>query len=199
MRKDSRFQKVYHRYGFGTRLFMLMVVSLLFFPVSVSAQAQKKNLKMDKSQPIHIQSDRLDAYQEKKEVIFSGNAVATQGDRTIKSDRLLIYYKDSPGGTKKKDIQGMGAVGDIERLEAQGHVTITEPNRIVTGDHAVFYYDLQKIVMTGNAVMSEGKNIIRGGKIIVLLDEDRGIVEGSESKRVTATIYPDEKKEGNKK
>jgi lipopolysaccharide export system protein LptA len=93
----------------------------------------------------------------------------------------------------------MGAVGDLERLEAQGHVTITEPNRIVTGDHAVFYYDLQKIVMTGNAVMSEGKNIIRGGKIIVLLDEDRGIVEGSESKRVTATIYPDEKKEGNKK
>jgi lipopolysaccharide export system protein LptA len=175
-----------------------MVVSLLLFPVSAFAQAQKK-MKMDKSQPIDIQSDRLDAYQEKREVIFSGNAVATQGDRKIKADRLLIYYKDRPGATEKKDIQGMGAVGDLERLEAQGHVTITEPNRIVTGDHAVFYYDLQKIVMTGNAVMSEGKNIIRGGKIIVLLDEDRGIVEGSESKRVTATIYPDEKKEGKKK
>jgi lipopolysaccharide export system protein LptA len=198
MRKNKSSQKVYSIHGFRTRLFMLMVVSLLLFPVSASAQAQKK-LKMDKSQPIDIQSDRLDAYQEKREVIFSGNAIATQGDRKIKADRLLIYYKDRPGATGKKDIQGMGVVGDLERLEAQGHVTITEPNRIVTGDHAVFYYDLQKIVMTGNAVMSEGKNIIRGGKIIVLLDEDRGIVEGSESKRVTATIYPDEKKEGNKK
>lgn len=199
MRKDRSSQKVYHDHWFGMRLFMLMVVSLLLFPLSVPAQAQKKNLKMDKSQPIHIQSDRLDAYQEKKEVIFSGNAVATQGDRTIKADRLLIYYKDRPGGTEKKDIQGVGAVGDLERLEAQGHVTITETNRIVTGDHAIFYYDLQKIEMMGNAVMREGKNIIRGGKIIVFLDEDRGIVEGSESKRVTATIYPDEKKEGNKK
>jgi lipopolysaccharide export system protein LptA len=198
MIKNRSSQKVYSSHRFGTRLFMLMVVALLLFPVSAPAQAQKK-LKMDKSQPIDIQSDRLDAYQEKRAVIFSGNAVATQGVRTIKADRLLIYYKDRPGATEKKDIQGMGAVGDLERLEAQGHVTITEPNRIVTGDHAVFYYDLQKIVMTGNAVMREGKNIIRGGKIIVLLDEDRGIVEGSESKRVTATIYPDEKKEENKK
>jgi lipopolysaccharide export system protein LptA len=198
MIKNRSSQKVYSSHRFGTRLFMLMVVALLLFPVSAPAQAQKK-LKMDKSQPIDIQSDRLDAYQEKRAVIFSGNAVATQGVRTIKADRLLIYYKDRPGATEKKDIQGMGAVGDLERLEAQGHVTITEPNRIVTGDHAVFYYDLQKIIMTGNAVMREGKNIIRGGKIIVLLDEDRGIVEGSESKRVTATIYPDEKKEENKK
>jgi lipopolysaccharide export system protein LptA len=194
MRKNKSSQKVYHRHWFGTRLFVLMVVSLLLFPVSASAQAQKK-LKMDKSQPIDIQSDRLDAYQEKKVVIFSGNAVATQGDRTIKADRLLIYYKDRPGGTEKKDIKDMGAVGDFERLEAQGHVTITETNRIVTGDHAIFYQDSQKIVMTGNAVMREGKNIIKGGKIIVFLDEDRGVVESSESKRVTATIYPNEKKE----
>lgn len=193
MRKDRSSQKVYHSGWFGTCLFMLMVVFLLL-PVSDPAQAQKK-LKMDKSQPIQIQSDRLDAYQEKKVVIFSGNAVATQGDRTIKSDRLLIYYKDRPGGTEKKDIKDMGAAGDIERLEAQGHVTITETNRIVTGDHAVFYQDSQKIVMTGNAVMREGKNIIKGGKIIVFLDEDRGVVESSESKRVTATIYPNEKKE----
>jgi lipopolysaccharide export system protein LptA len=194
MRKNKSSQKVYSIHGFRTRLFMLMVVSLLLFPVSASAQAQKK-LKMDKSQPIDIQSDRLDAYQEKKVVIFSGNAVATQGDRTIKADRLLIYYKDRPGGTEKKDIKDMGAVGDFERLEAQGHVTITETNRIVTGDHAIFYQDSQKIVMTGNAVMREGKNIIKGGKIIVFLDEDRGVVESSESKRVTATIYPNEKKE----
>ena len=194
MRKDRSSQKVYHSHSFGTRLFMLMVVSLLLLPVSDPAQAQKK-LKMDKSQPIQIQSDRLDAYQEKKVVIFSGNAVATQGDRTIKADRLLIYYKDRPGGTEKKDTKDMGTAGDFERLEAEDHVIITEINRIVTGDHAVFYQDSQKIVMTGNAVMREGKNIIKGGKIIVFLDEDRGVVESGESKRVTATIYPNEKKE----
>jgi len=173
---------------------MLTVISVLLVSVSGPVHAEKK-LNMDGSRPIDIQSDRLDAYQEKRVVIFSGNAIATQGDRTIKADRLLIYYKDRSAGTEKKDIKDMGAVGDLERLEAQGHVTITEPNRIVTGEHAIFYHDLQKIVMTGNAVMREGKNVIRGGKIIVFLNEDRGVVESSESKRVTATIYPNEKKE----
>jgi lipopolysaccharide export system protein LptA len=194
MKKERCFYKAFDVHWFQMRILMLTLISVLLVSVSGPVHAEKK-LNMDKSQPIDIQSDRLDAYQDKKVVIFSGNAIATQGDRTIKADRLLVYYKDRSAGTEKKDIKDMGAVGDLERLEAQGHVTITEPNRIVTGDHAVFYHDLQKIVMTGNAVMREGKNVIRGGKIIVFLNENRGVVESSESKRVTATIYPNEKKE----
>lgn len=194
MRENIYFTKAFDVHWFQMRILMLTVISVLLVSVSGPVHAEKK-LNMDGSRPIDIQSDRLDAYQDKKVVIFSGNAIATQGDRTIKADRLLVYYKDRSAGTEKKDIKDMGAVGDLERLEAQGHVTITEPNRIVTGDHAVFYHDLQKIVMTGNAVMREGKNVIRGGKIIVFLNENRGVVESSESKRVTATIYPNEKKE----
>lgn len=179
---------------------LLTVVFVFILPISVCglAQAQTK-LKMDKAQPIEIQSDRLDAYQEKRVVIFSGNAIATQGERKISADRLLIYYKAPSGGPVKKNINDVAAVGDLERLEAQGHVTITETNRIVTGNHAVFHQDSQKIVITGHAVMKEGKNTIRGGKIIVFLDEDRGVVESDERKRVTATIYPDEKREAIKK
>ncbi len=56
----------------------------------------KKKPKINRDQPIQIVSDRLDAYNEKKLVIFSGNAVATRGDIIIKSDRLLVYYKKEP-------------------------------------------------------------------------------------------------------
>jgi lipopolysaccharide export system protein LptA len=194
MRKDMGLCAAIHDKCCRKRLFILLVVYLLLVPVSGLAQAPKK-LKTDKNQPILIQSDRMDAYQEKKMVIFSGNVVATQGDKTIKSDRLLIYYKDNPGNPKKKDVKDMGNAGDLEKLEAQGHVIITQTNRVVTGENAVFYQDSQKIVMTGNTVMREGKNIVKGDKIVVFLNEDRGVVEGSESKRVTATIYPNEKKE----
>lgn len=187
-----------HHRRYDWRLFLLAVVFVLFVPMSVAAQAPKK-MKMDKSQPIQIQSDRLDAYQEKKLVIFSGHAVATQGDKTIKADRLLIYHKDKAAALEKSNKMDMGAAGDLERIEAQGQVTVTQINRVVTGDLAVFYQDSQKIVMTGNAVMHEGKNIVRGEKITVFLDEDRGVIEGSDSKRVTATIYPNEKKEDNPK
>ena len=52
--------------------------------------------------------------------------------------------------------------------------------------------------MTGNPIMREGSNVIKGERIVVLLDEDRGVVESSKEKRVTATIYPDEGKRKNK-
>jgi lipopolysaccharide export system protein LptA len=198
MRKNKGHCTASHHRRYGWRLFLLTIVPLFLVPVSVAAQAPKK-MKMDKNQPIQIQSDRLDAYQEKNLVIFSGHAIATQGDKTIKAERLLIYYKDHPATPEKSSKVDMGTTGDLEKIEAQGQVVITQVNRVVTGDQAVFYQDSQKIVMTGNAVMREGKNMIKGEKIVVLLDEDRSVIEGSERKRVTATIYPNEKKEENPK
>jgi lipopolysaccharide export system protein LptA len=48
--------------------------------------------------------------------------------------------------------------------------------------------------MSGNAIMQEGANVIRGQKIVVFLNENRGVVEAAENKRVTATIYPTDQK-----
>jgi lipopolysaccharide export system protein LptA len=126
--------------------------------------------------------------------VFSGNAVATQGVRTIRSDRLTLYYKENknPSGRSTGEAEGMG---NVERVEATGHVTITEGERVVTGESAVFDQDARKITMTGGAVMREGANVIRGDRIIVFLDENRGVVESTESGRVTATIYPGEQQE----
>ncbi len=70
----------------------------------------------------------------------------------------------------------------MERVEATGHVTITEGERIVTGEAAVFDQDAQKITMTGDAVMREGANVIRGDRIVVFLNENRGVVESTENR-----------------
>lgn len=159
------------------------------------ASESKKN-NPDRNQPINITSDRLEAYNEKSLVVFSGNAVAVQGDKVIKADSLLITYKKEPGAAgQKSEVGDFAQAGSVEKIEAKGNVRITQEKKIVTGDYAVYYQDTQKIVMTGNAVMKEGNNTIRGEKIDVFLDENRGVVESSGSQRVTATIYPGGKKE----
>jgi len=162
-------------------------------PVDVVGQTKAKP-KIERDQPIHIVSDRLDAYNEKRMVVFTGNAMATQGGRTIRSDVLTLYYKEEKKSAAPLTGEA-GGPGDVERVEAKGHVTISEGDRIVTGDNAVYEQDAQKITMTGNAVMREGANIIRGDKILVFLDENRGVVEGTANSRVTATIYPGDQKE----
>ena len=82
---------------------------------------------------------------------------------------------------------------------AKGNVRITQNERIVTGEQALFLSDEQRIVVTGNPVMREGNNVIAGERVVVLLNENRGVVEGTTGKRVTATIYPDESKGKKKK
>jgi lipopolysaccharide export system protein LptA len=182
--------------------FLRLIVALGFlvvalYPLEGSPAEAKQKQKIEKSQPIQIVSDRLDAYSDKRMVVFSGNAVATQGARTIRADVLTLYYKEDRKSAGRSTVEIEGT-GDLERMEAKGHVTITENERVVTGDDAVFEQDIQKITMTGNAVLREGANIVRGDRIVVFLDENRGVVESQENRRVTATIYPKESEEKKK-
>lgn len=175
----------------------LIMIALLVWPALLGAgdAEAKKAIRTDPAQPIQIVSDRLEAFSEKKMVVFSGNAVATQGDKSIHSDRITLYYrKGAPEGPDQAGKLGQ-TVGDLERVEAKGSVRVVQGDRIVTGEEAVFYEDQQKVIMTGNAVMQDGANVVRGQKIIVFMNEKRGVVEADESKRVTATIYPSDRKD----
>ena len=177
-------------------IFVCVLIAVLYQPGGVLG-ATKQKPQIEKKQPIQIVSDRMDAYNEERIVVFYGNAVATQGARTIRADRLTLYYKQdtkTPGGSTA----GLEATGNLEKVEAKGHVSITEGERIVTGEEAVFLQDVQKITMTGNAALREGANVVRGDRIIVFLDENRGVVESLENRRVTAIIYPKENEEKKK-
>jgi len=180
------------------KIILSLILTLFCFTQLGAKEVDTKRVQIDRDQPIQIVSKRMDAYNEDRMVVFSGNAVATQGDKVIKSDRLLFYYKKDSRVAEKAGSQGIGNTGDLEKIEAKGHVTITQGQRVVTGQDAVFYQDSQQIIVTGNAVLSEGKNVIRGDRIVVYLNEDRGIVEGLEKNRVNATIYPEDRKDKKK-
>lgn len=184
-------------------LFKLLIIFTTFPFLYLYAEKTggENKPKTEEEQPIQIVSDRLDAYNEKRMVVFSGNAVATRGDTTIRSERLLLYYKNglAAAASEKAGSREIGKGRNLEKVEAKGNVTVTQGDRIVTGDDAVFYQDTHKIVITGNTVLQEGRNIIQGEKVVIFLDENRGIVESAENKRVTATIYPEEEKKEEKK
>jgi lipopolysaccharide export system protein LptA len=179
-------------------LFSALVIFSLTADICAKEPAQKKTALQSK-EPIQVVSDRLEAFDEQKLVVFSGNAVAVQGDKVIKADSLSLYYKKDKNAAKGKGKSDIAAGGDLERIEARGHVSVTQGPKVATGELAIYYQDAQKIILTGNPVMKEGSNSITGDKITVLLDENRGIVERSGNKRVTAIIYPKEDQDAGKK
>jgi lipopolysaccharide export system protein LptA len=70
---------------------------------------------------------------------------------------------------------------------------MTQGDRIVTGNEATYLHDAQRVIVRGNAVLKEGKNVVKGRQVIVFLEENRGVVEGNPSEQVSATIFPSEK------
>jgi lipopolysaccharide export system protein LptA len=162
---------------------VISIVSFLFSPLSNSESGNATAIK--------IASDRLDAYDDKNLVLFSGNVVVTKEDITMNSDRIYLYYSKRERVQEDSSTSMMNS-GEIDRIEAEGNVRVEREGRIVTGDRAIFYNGEQKIIIQGNAEMKEGENVVRGDTITFFLKENRGIVESSGNGRVRATIYSDE-------
>jgi lipopolysaccharide export system protein LptA len=116
-----------------------------------------------KSDPIDIKSDRLEAHNKERKVIFEGNVQARQSDVLIFADRLTTYY-DKAGK-------------DVDRIVAEGSVKITQADKVGTSREAVFENQSRKIVMMGDPHLWQGKDELRGDEITVYLDEDRVLVE----------------------
>jgi lipopolysaccharide export system protein LptA len=183
------------------KLSLLFALCILFAVSNLYAKDNSLKLgKLSSKEPIEIVSDRMDAYNEKKLVIFSGNAVATQGDKELKSDSLSLYYKKETGKKDKIGAKEIEGTGDLEKIEAKGNVVVTQKKRVATGDEAVYYQDSGEIILTGNPLLREDKSTIKGCKIIIYTNEDRGVVESCdpEKERVKAVIYPQEKNENKK-
>ncbi len=183
---------------FGSFLLSMLMAFSLAADVFAKEPAQKKT-SLQSKEPIQVVSDRLEAFDEQKLVVFSGNAVAVQGDKVIKADSLSLFYKKDKNAGKGKNQSDIAGGGDLERIEAKGHVSVTQGPKVATGELGIYYQDEQKIILTGNPVMREGNNSITGDKITVLLNENRGIVERSGDKQVTAIIYPNENQDAGKK
>ena len=186
----------------GKKISLLVLLFLFLANNFLYAQdsSDKKNL-IKKNEPIEIVSDRMEAFNEKKMVIFSGNAKATQGDIILKADQLFLYNKVEPGKKDKAATKEIESSGELDKIEARGNVIITQKERMATGDEAIYQQDTGQMILTGNAILREGKNIITGCKVIVYTNEDHGSVEPctqGKNERVKAIIYPQQNKERKK-
>jgi lipopolysaccharide export system protein LptA len=81
---------------------------------------------------------------------------------------------------------------DIRRIEARGGVTVISKDQNASGDLGV--YDLKKktITLTGNVVVSQGKNVLHGDRVVVDTTTGNAHIESgaSSQNRVRALIQP---------
>jgi lipopolysaccharide export system protein LptA len=138
----------------------------------------------NRDQPIQIEAASLEMRDKKKEATFSGNVKVVQGDTTMTSKTLVVFYDAAPTaappppaaakGSKSGSMQaaspGPGGSSSIRRLEAKGSVVVTQKDQVVTGETAVFDPRANLITMVGGVngvVLTQCKNVLSGDRLKV--------------------------------
>jgi lipopolysaccharide export system protein LptA len=154
----------------------------------------------NRDQPIQIEAASLEMRDKKKEATFAGNVKVVQGDTTMTSKTLVVFYDSSPApgaapaanaktAAKSAPIQsatpGPGGSSSIRRLEARGSVVVTQKDQVVTGETAVFDTKTNLVTMLGGVILTQGKNVLRGDRLMVdmttgvsRVESDSGRVQG---------------------
>ncbi len=133
----------------------------------------------NRDQPIQIEAASLEMRDKKKEATFSGNVKVVQGDTTMTSKILVVFYDSgapaaapaaNAKSAKSAPIQsatpGPGGSSSIRRLEAKGSVVVTQKDQVVTGETAVFDTKANLITMLGGVVLTQCKNVLRGDRLL---------------------------------
>jgi lipopolysaccharide export system protein LptA len=212
--RSSLFRRIAHRGC--TAAFALAMIA----PGDAGAQSAvtgvpnaMQGFSQNRDQPIQIEAATLEMRDKKKEATFSGNVKVVQGDTTLTSKTLVVFYvaAPTPAATpvpnskvaKSAPIQsttpGPGGSSSIRRLEAKGNVVVTQKDQVVTGNTAVFDTKTNLITMLGGVVLTQGKNVLRGDRLMVdmttgvsRVESDSGRVQGlfQSSGQGTPTIVP---------
>ena len=158
----------------------------------------------NRDQPIQIEAASLEMRDKKKEATFAGNVKVVQGDTTMTSKTLVVFYesggekpatpqpaaKGAKGAPMQSAQPGPGGSSAIKRLEARGNVVVTQKDQVVTGDTAVFDTKTNLITMlggSGQVVLTQCKNVLRGDRLMVDMTTGVSRVE-SDNGRVQALL-----------
>ena len=139
-----------------------------------------QGFQQNRGQPVKIEASRLEVRDKDKVATFSGNVKVVQGDTTMHCKVLVVFYekKDEaqsaqaqasgrPGAPMPAASPGPGGSSQINRLEAKGNVVVTQKDQTATGDTGLFDMKSNTVTMTGNVLVSQGQNVLRGEKLVV--------------------------------
>lgn len=154
-------------------------------------------------QPIQIDAKTLEVHDKNKTATFLGDVKVVQGYTTMTCRTLVVFYGQELGIAGAKPVAASdpptGSTPDaqnIRRIEARGAVTVVSRDQTASGDLGVYDLLAKTITLTGNVVVSQGKNVIHGERVVVDTVTGNAHVEaapaaaGTPQGRVRALIIP---------
>lgn len=166
--------------------------------------------------PIQIEARELEVRDKEGIAIFTGDVVVKQGETTLETAKLVVHYvgggqqgageagaKKEPGKKKQEKAAAEAAAAanpaaapapavasqEIESLEATGKVLVTSKDQTASGNSATYDGKTEVLQLIGDVVLTQGKNVVRGDKLLVEMKTGRARVL-STTRRVQMLLTP---------
>jgi lipopolysaccharide export system protein LptA len=146
----------------------------------------------NRDQPVTIKSDGLVFRDKDKMATFTGNVHVTQGDTEMRSKVLVVSYVDpsqpGPAPATAMKTAAPGGFGDqrqVRRIEAGDGVRVTQKDQNAAGDTGIFDTQSNIVTLNGNVVVTRGKDVVRGQRLVVDLSTGVSRIDGGASMLMT--------------
>ena len=136
----------------------------------------------DAGRPTTVTADRLEVSRKERRAIYTGNVVATSTDLTVTADRMEFDFDE-----KMEAVERMVAIGNVQVSRSDGTRAVSQ--------QAIYDVLQERVVLEGRAVVWRRGNMVSGMRITLFITEDREIVQGDETERVTVVVYPKQQQE----
>jgi len=109
------------------------------------------HLKMTTPRDVVTARDSMEWYDDKQVGVARGDAVAVREDRRIRADVLTSQISTAPGEASR-----------ISRVDGLGHVIVSRPGEVGTGDKAIYNVDTGLVTLFGHVTLARGQNTLVG-------------------------------------
>lgn len=109
-----------------------------------------------------ITSDRMEYDYPRSLAVFTGNVLVRDKDIRMWSDKMTVILTPA---------------NEIESVTAIGRVAILQPGRKAFCRKAIFLVDKNEVILTGEAVIHQGRDRVAGEVIHIWTDSDRMVSE----------------------
>ena len=164
------------------RTIALAAALMLFAPAVVAQTVDTKALSSETKgqKDVDVEADQMQVLEDQQNVIFTGNVDARRGNVKLRSDKLVVRYRDA----KKKD---GSEKKEVVHLDATGNVVIITRSQRITGNWAKMDVKANLVHVGGNVVVKQGSTIVKGKKLFVDLNKNISKISGG---RVKGSFVP---------
>ena len=148
---------------------MIRTASIAFATLLIAgaafAAAVPGDLGFDSDEPIAVNADSFSADLQSETGTYTGNVLVVQGAIRLRADEVTVAAPE----------------GRATRMEARGGIVVESPSGTATGAAAVYDIPGQIVRLTGNVVLTNDANVMRGDVLEVRIADGRATLSGGVS------------------